>query len=90
MTNHTLTMADLPKFFLGFDRMQRDFLSNTNCDMSYPRFNILKVGEHGYRLELAVPGWDKEGLEVSLHKNILTVEGTLNCLMHTWNEVCYA
>lgn len=75
MTNHTLTLADLPKFFLGFDRMQRDFLSNNTCDMGYPRFNIVKVGDWGYRVELAVPGWDKEDLDVSLHKNVLTIEG---------------
>ena len=71
MNTQQLSMADLPRMFLGFDRMQNEFLSR-NLDTSYPRYNVIKKGDTGYLIELAVPGWDKKDLEVSLHKNVLT------------------
>ena len=75
MNEQQLSMADLPRMFLGFDRMQNEFLSR-NLDTSYPRYNVIKKGDTGYLIELAVPGWDKKDLEVSLHKNVLTIKGT--------------
>lgn len=70
-----LSMADLPKFFLGFDRLENDFFASA-VDGGYPRYNVVKVGEFGYRIELAVPGWSKEDIEISLHKQVLSVKGT--------------
>ena len=70
-----LSMADFNKFFVGFDRLENDF-SASIIDGGYPRYNIVKVGETGYRVELAIPGWDKEDVEISLHKNVLSVKGT--------------
>lgn len=75
MTTQQLSMADLPKFFLGFDRMHDQFLNNT-FDNGYPRYNIVKTGDTGYLVELAIPGWDKSDIEISLHKNLLTIKGT--------------
>ena len=75
MTTQQLSMADLPKFFLGFDRMHQEF-SNNSFDNGYPRYNIVKTGETGYLIELAIPGWDKSDVEISLHKNLLTIKGT--------------
>ena len=73
-----LAVADLHKFMLGFDRIFNDTSVFTpTVDGGYPRFNILRVGEHGFRVELAVPGWDKEDIEISLHKGMLTVRGTV-------------
>lgn len=74
MTNQRLSMADLPKFFLGFDRLENDFFASA-VDGGYPRYNVVKV-ESGYRIELAIPGWDKSDVEISLHKNVLSVKGT--------------
>lgn len=69
-----LTMADFPKFFLGFDRLENDFFAST-VDGGYPRYNIVKK-KQGYRVELAIPGWHKEDIEISLFKNVLSVKGT--------------
>lgn len=73
--NSKITMADLPKYFLGFDRLENDFFAST-VDGSYPRYNIVKVKDDGYRIEMAIPGWDKEDVKISLHKNVLSVKGT--------------
>jgi HSP20 family molecular chaperone IbpA len=78
MTNAKLAVADLHKFMLGFDRMFHDTsVFAPTLDGGYPRFNILRVGETGFRVELAVPGWNKDDLEISLHKGLLTVSGNI-------------
>lgn len=72
-----LNMSDLNRFFLGFDRIDSQLLNNLQYPAgSYPRYNIVKVGDTGYRLEIALPGWNIEDIEVTLDKNILKVEGT--------------
>jgi len=68
-------LADLPKFFVGFDRLEQDFFAST-VDGSYPRYNIVRTGEYGYRVEIAVPGWDRKDIEISLFKKVLSVKGT--------------
>jgi len=75
MVTHRSLLADLPKFFVGFDRLEQDFFAST-VDGSYPRYNIVQTGEQGYRVEIAVPGWDKKDIEISLFKKVLSVKGT--------------
>lgn len=72
MTNLArLNVADFPKFFLGFDRFEN---VNPNIDGTYPRYNVVKTPA-GYRVEVAVPGWNKSDIQISLHKDVLTVKG---------------
>lgn len=73
-----LALTDLSRVLLGFDRFVNDSnIINAALDThTYPRFNIVRVGEHGYRIELAVPGWNKKDIEISMHKGALTVKGT--------------
>ena len=70
-----LAMADLHKFMLGFDRFMDTNVFAPTLDGGYPRYNVLRVGESGFRVELAVPGWNKDDIEITLHKGVLTVEG---------------
>ena len=69
-----LTMADLERTFLGFDRLH-NHLSNTVLDAGYPRYNVIRSGEESYRIELALPGWNKEDIEISLQNSQLTIKG---------------
>jgi len=75
MTSTKLAMADLQKYLLGFDRFMDTNVFAGTLDGGYPRFNVLRVGDHGFRIELAVPNWNKEDIEISLHKGVLKVEG---------------
>ena len=72
-----LAMADLHKFLLGFDRFMEPNTFAPTLDGGYPRYNVLKVGNNGFRVELAVPGWNKNDIEISLHKGVLTVTGNV-------------
>ena len=75
-----LNMADFPKFFLGFERFENNLY---HLDNEYPRYNIVKT-DGGYRVELAVPGWDKSNIEITLLKDVLTVRGV--CKQKAENE----
>ena len=75
MTKQMMNISDFHKFFLGFDTMTPDFFSNAPMT-GYPRYNVLKCGSAGYRVEVAVPGWDKEDIEITFDKNELRIEGT--------------
>ena len=69
-----LTLSDFPKFYLGYDRFNPDYFAST-LDGNYPRYNVVKVGDTGYRVEVAVPGWDKGDIDISLEQNNLKIEG---------------
>ena len=75
-----LTTLDLPHFTratIGFDRlfdeMTRSF-ENTKSS-GYPPYNIEQINEHEYMITLAVAGFAMEDLDITLEKNVLTVEG---------------
>jgi molecular chaperone IbpA len=78
----TITMADFNKFFLGFDRFEN---VNHNTDTGYPRYNIVKTAP-GYRVEIAVPGWNKSDIEISQLKDVLTVRGLCKQQTETTEE----
>jgi molecular chaperone IbpA len=60
------------KHFLGFD--ERFF--NPVDDTAYPRHNIVTRGDDYFRIEMALPGWIKENITISLDKSSLLIEGT--------------
>ena len=75
MTKQMMNISDFHKMFLGFDRMTPDFFANDPMT-GYPRYNVVKVGTDGYRVEVAVPGWEKADIEITFDKNELRIEGT--------------
>lgn len=70
--------TDFDRFFIGFDDMIRDMdhIFSTQRSISYPPCNILK-DEHGnVEITLAVAGFNKDDIEVTLSENnVLTVSG---------------
>lgn len=75
----TETFGNLDKMFdhlrsnmVGFD----DFFSNLPMTDNYPPHNIEKIDENNYRLTLAVAGFEKDELDVSVDNDTLTVSGS--------------
>ena len=63
---------------IGFDRLTRlvDAASRVdNAALSYPPYNIEKTGEDAYRLTMAVAGFARDELDLTVHENTLTVTG---------------
>lgn len=68
---------------VGFDRLLDAFsdLEKSVADNkapSYPPYNIMKLGEHDYAIELAVAGFTQDELDVTIENNKLTVTGKVN------------
>ena len=61
---------DISKFWLGMDR---DLLPHYT-ESSYPRYNIIESGGN-YRIEIALPGWKKNELEVIIDGEELQLKG---------------
>jgi molecular chaperone IbpA len=77
------TFADLDKFskfFVGADkfaqRMQEtvEHIAKT-AGAAYPPFNVKKTDENKYVLELAVAGFGKQDIELTLEDNKLVIKG---------------
>lgn len=70
--------ADFDRFFIGFDDMIRDMdrIFSTQRSVSYPPCNILKDEQGNIEITLAVAGFNKDDIEVTLSENnVLTVSG---------------
>ena len=65
-----MTTLDLTKFWLGMN--SHDWIHSS--DTSYSRYNIVE-SKTGYRIEIAVPSWKKEELEVIHENNELVIKG---------------
>ena len=76
------TFFDLHKtldpYAIGFDSIfkeMEELASTTQKAMSYPPYNIRQVDDKTYVIELAVAGFAKSDIEVTLEGNKLVVKG---------------
>ena len=81
MTQFTLKTLDLPALHrstIGFDRifdeLNRTF-ANSRGEAGYPPYNISKLDETHYMVEVAVAGFRENDLEVEFKEGVLTVTG---------------
>lgn len=66
-------------FFIGFDTVLNKMNQvNTMKDHKYPPYNILKLGEDVYLLEMAVAGFDEDDFDITLQDGTLTVKGSVD------------
>ena len=57
-----------------FDQMERRYANQVSTN--YPPHNILKTGENQYEIQLAVTGFEKSEISVTVENNVLIVTGT--------------
>lgn len=82
MTNFEIRTLDIPTFArhaIGFNRlfdeMNRTF-ANSRTNDNYPPYNIAKLDETHYVIEIAVAGFGEDEIDVELKDNSLIVKGT--------------
>jgi molecular chaperone IbpA len=66
-------------FFIGFNR-EVERLNNIHreaINQSFPPYNIVKIDEDTYRVSLAIAGFDKKDVEVSVDNSTLIVKGEI-------------
>lgn len=62
-------------FFIGFDRVLDRMHQQTPGQSNYPPYNIVKVDDDNYHIEIAVAGFGRDELDVELKEGVLSVEG---------------
>lgn len=62
-------------FFIGFDKMFDRITNTTNNQSGFPPYNVRKVDEDNYVVELAVAGYNKDSLTITEHDGVLTIKG---------------
>lgn len=76
--NNTLARIDaLNRALIGFDQMfdqmERRFANSVSNN--YPPHNILKTGENQYEIQIAVTGFEKSEVAVTIEDNVLIIKG---------------
>lgn len=63
-------------FFIGFDKFAQRVSSTLNTQhQNFPPYNVRKLDEDTFVVELAVAGFTKEDLTITEHDGILKIEG---------------
>lgn len=81
MTQYTFSTIDLPtlhRHAVGFDRMFEELgrtFANTRQQDNYPPYNIAKLDDTHFVIEVAVAGFAEDELDVELKDGVLTVKG---------------
>jgi molecular chaperone IbpA len=72
----TIDFSPLYRSVVGFDRLA-DLLQTASVDAAsgYPPYNIERVDENAYRIEIAVAGFRPEELNIEVKENLLVVQG---------------
>jgi len=69
---------DISPFAVGFDRTfdTLSIMANSKSQsINYPPYNIRKVSDEKYTIELAIAGFDEEDIDVEVQGETLTISG---------------
>lgn len=73
-TIDTAALAHLNRALVGFDHIFNDRFFNAQSN-NYPPHNIVKYNDNVYAIEIAVAGFLKEEINVSVDQDQLTITG---------------
>lgn len=62
-------------FLIGFDRMIERMRDTAPNQQAYPPYNIVKVDDDQYELQLAIAGFTYDDLDIQIKEGVLTIEG---------------
>ncbi|MAN74967.1 MAG: heat-shock protein [Henriciella sp.] len=73
----TIDLTPLYRTMVGFDRMANliDSASRLDGTQGYPPYNIERVADDAFAIEIAVAGFSEDDLEIETNENLLTVAG---------------
>lgn len=77
---HNLDTSYFDRYFVGADKLVKSLQDNAewlanNAAASYPPFNLKKVEDNKYVIEMAVAGFAKQDIELTLEDNKLVIKG---------------
>lgn len=77
MNNQLARLDALSRALVGFDQMfdQMERRFQNSVSNNYPPHNILKLADNEYAIQLAVTGFEKSEISVTVEDNVLVVKG---------------
>lgn len=79
MWSNTNNFDRYNRYFIGLDRIAQraaNLAQETQKAVSnYPPFNLKKIGDNKYVIEMAVAGFDKHNIEIEIVDDKLTIKG---------------
>lgn len=79
MWNHNHSFKDLDRFFVGFDKVAEKMAQvadqTAKLATNYPPYNLKKIDDNRYTIELAVAGFAKQDLEIEIVDDKLIIKG---------------
>lgn len=77
VTKYAMDLFNDP-FFIGFNReLARLNTAHKTNSQSYPPYDLLKLDEDTYRLSLAIAGFTKDDLKISIDDGTLIIKGEI-------------
>jgi molecular chaperone IbpA len=77
MVTTTLDLFNDP-FFIGFNReLVRLNTAHKTNSQTYPPYDLLKLDEDTYRISLAIAGFSKEDINISVDNGTLIIKGEI-------------
>ncbi len=76
-TTYTMDLFNDP-FFIGFNReLGRLNTAHKTNSQTYPPYDLLKLDEDTYRISLAIAGFSKEDINISVDNGTLIIKGEI-------------
>ena len=77
VTKYALDLFNDP-FFIGFNReLSRLNTAHKTNSQSYPPYDLLKLDEDTYKISLAIAGFSKDDINVSVDNGTLIIKGEI-------------
>ena len=77
VVTHAMDLFNDP-FFIGFNReLSRLNTAHKTNSQTYPPYDLLKLDEDTYRISLAVAGFSREDINISVDNGTLIIKGEL-------------
>ena len=76
LTLRSLDIPSIHKFGIGFDNMFEELMRlNAQGQTNYPPYNVVKLTEDKFNIEVACAGFAEGEIEINLDNRVLTVTG---------------
>ena len=73
----TFTLDKYMPYTIGFDSFFNSLDSITGDVKGYPHYNIKKLDDNKWSIELALAGFSKDDIEIEVKDNIMNIKGEL-------------
>jgi len=73
----TFTLDKYMPYTIGFDSFFNSLDSITGDVKGYPHYNIKKLDDNKWSIELALAGFSKDDIEIEVKDNIMNIRGEL-------------